>query len=72
MLHELTASVRRWAGRPENPTDRAPLVRMDANTDDAVHSAQTDIGMLRGVTPAAADTHECMCPESCERDHANE
>ena len=35
-------------------------------------STETDIGMLRGVTPAAADTSECVCPESCERDHANE
>ena len=71
MLQELTTSVRRWAGRPVE-TGRSPLVRLDSTTDDAVHSAQTDIGMLRGMTAATADTAECVCPEACERDHANE
>jgi len=33
---------------------------------------QAEIGMLRGVTDAAADVSECTCPELCERDHANE
>jgi hypothetical protein len=73
MLHELTASVRRWAGLPASPiAERSPLVRLGATPADAVAAAQTDIGMLRGVTPAAADTSECTCPEPCERDHANE
>jgi hypothetical protein len=73
MLQDLTASVRRWAGLPVASTlDRSPLVRLDSTTEDAVHSAQTDIGMLRGISTATADTAECACPESCERDHANE
>ena len=71
MLQELTASVRRWAGLPPASTHN-PLVRVGDTSADAVLVAQADIGMLRGVTPAAADTAECACPESCERDHANE
>ena len=74
MLQELTASVRRWAGMPseKGATERFPLVRVGQTPTDAMSMAHTDIGMLRGVTPAAADTSECACPESCERDHANE
>ncbi len=73
MLQELTATVRRWAGTPNQATvEKSPLVRLGSTPDDAIHAAQTDIGMLRGVTPAAADTSECVCPEPCERDHANE
>ena len=73
MLQELTTSVRRWARLVgDSDADRASLVRVASTSDDAVAAAQTDIGMLRGVTPAAADTAECMCPEPCERDHANE
>ena len=73
MLQELTTSVRRWARLVgDSDTDRAPLVRVASTSDDAVGEAHTDIGMLRGVTPAAADTAECTCPEPCERDHANE
>jgi hypothetical protein len=74
MLTHLTASVRRWT----NPlilrgSDAAPLVRLaDGSEDPATHVAQTDIGMLRGVTSSAADVSECTCPEPCERDHANE
>ena len=73
MLQELTTSVRRWARLVgDSNSERAPLVRVGATSDDAVAEAQTDIGMLRGVTVAAADTAECTCPEPCERDHANE
>ena len=72
MLEQLTASVRRMApvrGRAA----QAPLVRLgDASEDHPVHLAHSDIAMLRGVTNAAADLNECTCPESCERDHANE
>ena len=72
MLQELTTSVRRWARFSAGGSEPAPLVRLGETPDDAVAAAQTDIGMLRGVTPAAADTAECTCPEPCERDHANE
>lgn len=73
MLHEITASVRRWAGLPaQTDAPRQPLVRLGDEPHEAVSTAQTDIGSLRGVTPAAADTAECTCPEPCERDHANE
>ena len=50
-----------------------PLVRLsDGSEEHPVAVAQTDIGMLRGVSDAAADVAECTCPEPCERDHANE
>ena len=74
MLNQLTASVRRLktASFPLGRGSAAPLVRVGDGSDDAVAVAQTDIGMLRGVTTAAADQSECACPEDCERDHANE
>jgi hypothetical protein len=73
MFNELTASVRRWAGLPViQHSTPAPLVRLGATPDEALALAQTDIGSLRGITPAAADTAACTCPDSCERDHANE
>ena len=73
MIQELTTSVRRWARLTgDNVADRTPLVRVASTSDDAVGAAHTDIESLRGVTPAAADTAECTCPEPCERDHANE
>jgi hypothetical protein len=72
MLQQLTASVRRFTGTSAASETRAPLVRLGDGSDDAVAVAQTDIGMLRGVTNAAADTADCTCPEPCERDHANE
>jgi hypothetical protein len=73
MFQELTASVRRWAGMPgSSAVERSPLVRIGDAPSDTVDVAQTDIGMLRGVTPAAADTAPCACPDACERDHANE
>ena len=71
MLEQITSSIRRWtsslsgAGRP-------PLVRLGNGFENAVAAAQTDIGSLRGVTRAAADTSACTCPDACERDHANE
>lgn len=71
MIQELTASVRRWAGIPEHRAD-TPLVRVGESAHDVVRTAQTDIASLRGVTPAAADVADCTCPETCERDHANE
>lgn len=72
-LHELTASVRRFAGRPQAPAaQNASLVRVGDVAHESVDSAHADLGSLRGVTPAAADTADCMCPEHCERDHANE
>ena len=71
MLEQLSLTVRRRAaalidhrfdsGRPA-----------DGRSDDPVLARQAEIGMLRGVTPAAADVAECTCPEPCERDHANE
>jgi hypothetical protein len=76
MLHQLTASVRRFTGG-SLPRGRdgaaAPLVRLGESTEDhPIDLAHSDIGMLRGVSAAAADVSECVCPEPCERDHANE
>ena len=70
MIQELTASVRRWAGIPINQPE--PLVRSGDKPEDALHVAHSDLGSLRGMTPAAADQAPCTCPEPCERDHANE
>ena len=39
---------------------------------EAVVATTAEIESLRGVTDAAADVSECVCPEPCERDHANE
>jgi len=69
MLQELTTTVRRWAGLP---VEKHPLVRVGQTTDDALSQAHSDLGSLRGVTPSAADQTPCVCPEPCERDHANE
>lgn len=71
MIQQLTISVRRQASALFG--DRANTrFAHDARSDDPVLSRQSEIGSLRGVTPAAADVSECACPESCERDHANE
>jgi len=74
MLSQLGASVKRFtSGMIANDTGRnTPLVRVGGGGDDAVVVAQSDIGMLRGVTSASADLADCTCPEPCERDHANE
>lgn len=74
MLQQLSASVRRWttASLPHGREAAVPLVRLGDGSADAVAIAQSDIGMLRGVTAAAADVSECTCPDPCERDHANE
>ena len=40
--------------------------------DHPVVARQNELGSLRGITQAAADTEPCRCPEPCERDHANE
>jgi hypothetical protein len=68
---QLTEQLRRWY----NPIPRGqvnPLVRLDDTAEAPLTVAHTDIASLRGVTDAAADVSECMCPEPCERDHANE
>jgi hypothetical protein len=39
---------------------------------DTMAATSAEIESLRGVSDAAADVSECLCPESCERDHANE
>lgn len=39
---------------------------------EAVVASVAEIQSLRGVSSAAADVSECACPETCERDHANE
>lgn len=70
MLQQLTDSVRRFTAG--NRTVAAPLVGLGDGVEHPVVAAQADIGMLRGVTEAAADVAECACPEDCERDHANE
>jgi hypothetical protein len=71
MLQQLTDSVRRLAsGRGQSRA--APLVSVGDGAEHPVVAAQADISMLRGVTSAAADMSECVCPEPCERDHANE
>lgn len=71
MIHELTTTVRRWAGLPTEKTQQ-PLVRLGETPDNALDLAHSDLGSLRGMTPAAADQTPCTCPEPCERDHANE
>jgi hypothetical protein len=71
MFDQLTESVRRFAGAT-SAGGSEPLVRLGDGSDHPVAVAQTDIGMLRGVSEAAADVSECTCPEPCERDHANE
>jgi hypothetical protein len=71
MIQELTTTVRRWAGLPIEKT-QPPLVRLGETPEKALDLAHSDLGSLRGVTPAAADQTPCACPEPCERDHANE
>ena len=70
MFQQLTDSVRRFTNSPSQPV--TPLVGVGDGIEHPVVVAQADIGMLRGVTEAAADVAECTCPEPCERDHANE
>ena len=71
MLQQLTLNARRQVAALFG--DRAGTRPLDdATTTDPVLARQAEIGSLRGVTPAAADVSECACPESCERDHANE
>ena len=71
MLNQLTTTVRRHAAALLDRQLDARLLD-DARPDDPVLARQSEIGMLRGVTAAAADVSECTCPEQCERDHANE
>ena len=73
MLQQLTASVRRFTAPVRGRSAAAPLVRLGNGTEaHPVHMAHSDIAMLRGVTNATADVAQCTCPDSCERDHANE
>ncbi len=75
MFELFTVPVRRWTAAAQQAARRSrlPLVRIgQEGSADAVAVAHTDIGMLRGVTSAAADTSACTCPDACERDHANE
>ena len=74
MFEPMSESVRRFASATSSDGERLPepLVRLGDGSDQPVAVAQTDIGMLRGVSDAAADVAECTCPEPCERDHANE
>ena len=72
MLEQLTASVRRWTNATIPPGREMSLVRMGDGSDAPMAVAHADLATLRGVTDAAADVSECMCPEHCERDHANE
>jgi cation transport ATPase len=71
MFEQISSSVRRLTGAGQSGSG-TPLVRVGDAPNEAVHTAQADIGMLRGVTDASADTADCVCPEPCERDHANE
>jgi len=72
MLHEFTTSVRRWAGLPTTDTSKAPTMPLGENPAGAFEHAHIDLGSLRGISTAAADQTPCVCPEPCERDHANE
>ena len=69
MLQQLTVSVRRRAAALINPGESQSN---DSAIAHPVLVRQAEIDSLRGVTPAAADVSECACPETCERDHANE
>jgi hypothetical protein len=75
VLDQLTTSIRRRAVAALDPRQefgvRDEAARREA-ADHPVISRQAEIGMLRGVTTAAADVSECTCPGPCERDHANE
>lgn len=70
MLQELTLSVRRRAAALIDPD--VPSQTNEVALAHPVLVRQAEIDSLRGVTPAAADVSECTCPETCERDHANE
>lgn len=72
MFEQLSGSIRRLArGGQWGPAPDAPLIRVGHGPTD-IAMAQGDIAMLRGVSSATADVADCTCPESCERDHANE
>jgi hypothetical protein len=72
MLEQLTTSIRRRAVEALDPRGEFALRETDVLDDHPVVVRQNELGSLRGVTPAAADTADCTCPEPCERDHANE
>lgn len=72
MLEQLTTSFRRRAVERLDPRGEFALRETAVLDDHPVVTRQNELGSLRGVTPAAADTQPCMCPELCERDHANE
>jgi hypothetical protein len=65
----------RMRSQTELAAGTGPLLQPDLQQGtgvEAVASTNEVIGAMRGVSDAAADVHECMCPEPCERDHANE
>ena len=72
MLDQLTTSIRRRAVEALDPRGEFATRDLGVLDDHPVVAAQNEVNSLRGVSPAAADTHPCTCPESCERDHANE
>lgn len=53
------------------PTTERPEAPASSGIE-AVVATVAEMESLRGVTDAAADVSECVCPEPCERDHANE
>ena len=55
-----------------NPTTLPDRSESSGAGIDAVVATVAEIESLRGVSDAAADVSECVCPEPCERDHANE
>jgi hypothetical protein len=70
VLDQLTDLRRRAAEMIGLRFDQSPIT--EEQPLDLMLARQAEIGSLRGVTSAAADVSECACPESCERDHANE
>jgi len=72
VLDQLTTSIRRRAADVLYPRREFAAREETVIEDHPVLTRQAEIGMLRGVTDAAADVSECTCPELCERDHANE
>jgi len=63
MLNQLTTTVRRHAAALLDHR-LEPRLLDDARPDDPVLARQSEIGMLRGVTVAAADVSECACPQA--------
>ena len=67
---------RTWIlGVDEAATSRMELIAFDGGAPGAgialPHRSATSMEILSGAAPAAM-TADCVCPEFCERDHANE